>query len=82
MMAGQPESTRDTPKALIYILNNYHQYNVTKRVTKTDCSASTLGGSSDVYKGKLYTKNGNSVDVAIKRVRSSLMGNEAFAKVC
>ena len=39
------------------------------------------GGSTDLCKGKLQLKDGSIVDVAVKRIRSSLDYNEAFAKV-
>lgn len=63
------------------VLERIRRLDRTNQVVKVHEATTMQGGCSDVYCAKLIT-HGNTLRVAIKRIRASLYEDKVFAKVC
>lgn len=63
------------------ILTRFQNLDVTKVVSDITAVLDKRGGSSDIFRGKLHRSDGTSVEIAIKRIRTSYKEDRYIAKV-
>ena len=63
------------------VLGKLDHLNLRGRVIGIESLKSKFGATSDIHRGKLKRNDGSVVEVAVKRIRASMLDDPVFAKV-